>query len=460
LTLQGDRIIIEYQSERALFQADIGNDEIIAERDFWEIDDVVFLESTDGTLPEPFVGGEQYFVVAKTDVEPTIRLKLSSIQGGNPINIINQGTGTHIVKKAPVEWYDAFYVSQVSPLIYLYKYTIQWDGSEEDYVGAGFGSPFNICKIYPVYPVRVYSNNESAEFMYSRSNDINIFGRKKLDEIIVKKTENFRKKIKFIYDDIGLAKNHSYSEPGKGLLQLLRIINVGKDGTILPMLSFEYTSNPDADLFRHDFYGYRSPVDIRTLNPYEYPEGQSQIGDQSNPGSEAWSIKKVIYGTGKIEEYEYEPNEIVALSTNEDIATEANKLFCGIRVKEAKDYSGIGDEMLVTTYEYGKGYAPFSYELEEGVSAFYQTLRGGEFGPPGNEMESINNVIGLRDIYASYSYCKKSIANSGVTKIHFLNPSSNVESYGYSEFTADPGSDELIIGEDIWNVNDGVESRI
>jgi hypothetical protein len=355
-------------------------------------------------------------------------------------------------EQPPVRWFDAscfdYSVDVAGPkdeyyrsplygdaLVALYKY----DAAGIEFETATFAAEKNVRMLYPVYPVKIYSDFESAEFTMSPSKDILFIGNKRVDEISIKTKSVLRQKIKFNYDETGLAVNHPYSIPGKGLLKLNSVLTVGADGAVLPLLSFDYSSNPDIELtitdgivsknfvytglLNHDFYGYRCNASIASLHPFDYPDGQSVIGTSSASASaEAWSVNKVTYGNGKTDEYEYETNDIIALSTNDDITTSSHPLKCGIRVKKRIEHTGIGSQTVTTNYSYGKGYISHNFAIDESRDDFYAWLKSGDFAV-------IKNVFVLEGASVSYSYCKREIANTGAVVTYFLNPSSIVDKY-------------------------------
>jgi hypothetical protein len=325
------------------------------------------------------------------------------------------------------------------------------------YSAVSFAAPENVRKLYPVYPVRIYSKFESAEFHRSATDDIVLQGKARIDEIHLYSGSVLQKKIRFNYSTstTGLALNHPYAGVGKSLLKLNSISTVSSSGSVLPIMSFEYAANPDIEystsgtltnytgMLYHDFFGYRSGASIMSLHPFGYPEGQSTLAD-----AKAWSVNRITYGNGKIDEYEYGLNEITALSTNEVIATSANALKAGIRVTRRKEYTGIGSEAVISNYSYGTGYAPFNSAFDNfpvvSVQDFYTWLNSGDFAT------GIKNVLALDGATPQYSYCKRQTTGAGSVITYFLNPSSEVDNYNA------PGTSLLM---DFRNETKGINSR-
>jgi len=303
---------------------------------------------------------------------------------------------------------------------------------------ATFAATDNVRLLYSITPVRIYSDYESAEFVTSMTDEILLLGKKRIDEILIRTRDQFRQRLKFNYDPSGLAVNHPYSVPEKGLLKLNSISTIGSDGSQLPLIDFEYTSNPVIEMatfedarskayeytgmLNHDFYGYYASTSILERHPFVYPEGQSRVGGPSSPEAEAWSVDKVTYGNGKVDEYEYEPNEVVAISTGDAVATSDSPLRCGIRVKRRIERSGVEGGVVTTDYTYGEGYAQHSYALDDGVQELYAWLNAGDFA-------EIRNILVLAGIDASYGFCKRELPGNGNVITYFLNPTSTVRKY-------------------------------
>jgi hypothetical protein len=318
-------------------------------------------------------------------------------------------------------------LSGMIPMLSLFRYI----ESSANYSVVSYAAPENVRSLYPVYPVRIYSRFEKAEFQRSATDDYVLQGKERINEIHLYSGSTLQKKIRFNYDATGLALNHPYAGVGEGLLKLNSISTVSSSGIALPTMSFEYASNPNIEystsgdltnytgMLYHDFFGYRSSTSIMNLHPFSYPEGQSTLGD-----AKAWSVNRITYGNGKIDEYEYDLNVINAISTNEDIDAGGKVLNAGIRVTRRKEYSGIGTEAVITDYTYGKGFAPHNYAIDESVQDFYSWLN-----TPGY-ITALRNVLALDGVTAQYSYCKKQTSGSGSVITYFLNSASEVDNYG------------------------------
>ena len=84
-----------------IFTVDISTDELSVALPDWSVGDVVKFITT-GTLPDPFVVNNIYYVISKTGTGNSIKLKVSSTSGGPVIDITTVGTGIHTVTRQSV----------------------------------------------------------------------------------------------------------------------------------------------------------------------------------------------------------------------------------------------------------------------------------------------------------------------------------------------------------------------
>ncbi|NLE02547.1 MAG: hypothetical protein GX640_22000, partial [Fibrobacter sp.] len=277
---------------------------------------------------------------------------------------------------------------------------------------------------------------EEIEFQKSAAIDLNDNGDQQLDAIVkrvkIDGTYQVKQKIRFFYDSKGHAVGHPYSKlSSNGLTKLNEIAIEDRNGEIQPYMKFFYYSNPGFQrtgspyngYFTHDFYGYYSSLPITGLkNPFLNNDGHS------TKGAAAWSIKRVVYGNGKIIEYEYEPNEINAFTTAETTPLLHGP---GVRVYREKVYSGTGDS-LVTTYKYGKGFTSFNMALASFLQGGQPANYLGEiylllnYGQLWNNMQ---NVLLLSGNSVIYDQCEEH-TTTGYERTQFLSPNDNVPEYG------------------------------
>ena len=288
--------------------------------------------------------------------------------------------------------------------------------------------------IHPIYPVEITSPTGKICFVMSSNLTYDKLsqGNKRIDKIEVysKRDTSFilASQILMNYDTIGLAQGHPYSSGGKGLLRLNSVERLSANGLdTLPIVAFEYTANPSfyppSCYYKHDFYGfYRSTELRRSGGSFTYPAGQSDTGNVSSPGAEAWSVKKIHTGEGKASEYQYEPGIATKISTNEEVASSVSPLKIGIRVK-METISG-GDSMteIVNTFEYGTGYIDHNFALRHGKDSLYALINRGEFS-------QVGNVMVLKGAAPCYDHCIRSTSGDGSVKTHFVNPSSVLPIY-------------------------------
>ena len=345
--------------------------------------------------------------------------KIESITG----EVINL---TYTLPGSPVKLADFFYNAPASDKAATSLFDFFANGHEFTTFGFGFDNYY----IFPVYPVDIISQKGKAHFTFGNTNtpDILTQGNKRIDFVEVYNKHqgsfNLSYKLKMTYDPQGLSPGHPFSSGGKGRLQLIGVERLSSDGSkSLPVISFEYTSNPQVNFYRHDFFGYYRNQELRRVtNGLQYPVGQSTVGTPAIPGSEAWSVNKVTYGTGAIEEYEYEENVATLSSTNITfVSNRYPKLNPGFRVKTKRVYDGITSVPIITEYNYGEGYIGHRSSIAGDLSLLYSTLNAGE------NIE-IANIMVLSGTGVQYSYCKSTTENGSVVS-YFLMPGDVLEKY-------------------------------
>jgi hypothetical protein len=300
---------------------------------------------------------------------------------------------------------------------------------------ANFTFSFDNYNLYPIYPYEIVTPTKKIRFVMSDSPTYDKLtqGDKRIDrlEVYMRNDTSYTlaSQFRFDYDPIGLAPLHPYSSGGKGLLRLNSIKCVSADTNVTaPVIFFGYganpTFNPSACYYNHDFFGfYRGTALQRTGGAYTYPIGQSDTGTTTVPGAEAWSVSRVVYGTGRALDYKYEPNIVTKTSTNETCASPTAPLRFGIRVKQETVSGGLsGTNVLTNTYQYGTGYTSHDFALRYGLDSMYALLNRGNY-------RGLRNLMILNSANAGYEYCIKSTTGTGSVKTYFTNPSSALPVY-------------------------------
>lgn len=282
----------------------------------------------------------------------------------------------------------------------------------------------------PVYPVSITTPFEKVEFEKSAGMDVNMTGDQKLDAIVHKvrvgNSYELSKKILFVYDSHGHAVGHPYSKAsGTGLLKLNELKIVDRDGNSLPYAKFFYASNPAfPGRLSHDFFGYYSSRPTGQLkNPFVSNEGHSTLD------AAAWSLCRIVRGAGSVVEYEYEPNEVTAFTTNEDIPLLHGP---GVRVRKETVHDGVGAKMSIE-YRYGKGYTAYNMALasyletpapENYLGEIYLLLNYGEL------WANAGNVLLLTGNGVSYESCGLYRTGRGIERHYFLSPADHLREAG------------------------------
>lgn len=249
------------------------------------------------------------------------------------------GTGTQSVKFVR----DRIHLSEPS------SQSNNWQGIERDY------------EIVPDYAGKLHQDNVTA---------YNIYGITITNSNLDKTFENRFQKLKAIelYEESNLQKAYNFSyfntydnNTHTGRLELKDITIKGRNNGTMPYYSFDYYSTTGSHVEygtrKVDHWGYYNGVDnlggildtatitdISSLvNSYTSSREPSFTQPQTTPLCAEGALQKVIYPTGGVTEFYYEPNNYRKFpsfntSTNSiDIVTEtANQLTGGIRIWKIK----------------------------------------------------------------------------------------------------------------------------
>lgn len=362
-----------------------------------------------------------------------IRWYLTEIQSPN----YNSTTGVGeriIVNYSPYNSANSIKINDLSkyapeddkPATALFRYKKQTSWENHDYTTFSFSQ--DNYTIHPVYPVEIIAPNGKVSFNLSSTVDALEQGKNRIDYFDVYNNSfgqyQLAYRLKMNYSDLGLCPGHPFSSGGKGRLQLLGIDKYSADNTKkIPVIAFDYTSNPTINYYKHDIFGYYSNNELRRNGGIlQNFSGQSYVGTASVPGAEAWSVNKITYGTGRIVEYTYEPNVALSSSTNAVFATNDNPLKPGFRVQTEKTYDGVNETPIITQYSYGNGYIGHRSAISGDLSSMYSTLNTGDF-------KQVTNIMVLAGTSVQYVSCKKTTSNKGSIVSYFLDPSMNLQIY-------------------------------
>lgn len=339
----------------------------------------------------------------------------------------------HELLAVDIEGEAPLYQREYWPLQGVSKTQATFEGNTGNFITAMYTS--DDYYFYPVYPFKIRSPYEEVEFVKGGAMDRNNMGDQQLNAVEIRKkiegSYQLIQKVRFIYDEKGLAVGHPYSKgTGTGLLGLKEIIAEDRFGNSKPKMKFYYVSNPNFDrtgnplngFFKHDFFGFYSSIPVSKLHdPFIAKDGQSTAD------AAAWSLKRVLYGNGRMIEYEYEPNQITNFNTGEQLPLMYGP---GVRVKQENMHDGAG-KTVTTTYKYGKGYTNFNMAIasflkgekpENYVGELYLLLNYGEL------YQNMKNVLLLSSNGIFYDQCEIH-SEIGYERYTFLSPDDHLLEY-------------------------------